>query len=293
MVTQADLERLAPLSQAAANAGYKRQQMNQEAAMKAAESEQKRATLEGLLRANPKSAVSVGDLSVNPEGENNLMALLNLQERQDARNDRDLVTLGNRVEKEGIPNTMSALANLEGGTAAPDKGGIITNPKYEVKSAGPYANTIRSLPGGQLALNLGEKAGLMPEGAEKESTLIQRLINADIRNLSGTAVTAYEQGRQNVEKGMTAGGNPEMIKLGIKQMQDAIDSSAANIEASTRPEVLQTYRKQTGKVRLSEFLGKQPQGPAKTPVRKQYSASRNQTRITYSDGSQEILDGKQ
>jgi len=101
---------------------------------------------------------------------------------------------------------------------------------------------------------------MMPKGAAEESTLIARLVNADIKNLSGSAVSAHEMGRQNVEKGMSAGGDPNLIKLGIKQMQDALSEGAKNIESSTRPEVLGTFKKQGGKTRLEEFLGK-PSAP--------------------------------
>lgn len=237
--------------------------MNQEAALKATAEETKRNTtkqdLEGYLNKYPKTAVKVGDYSVNPENEMNLLAI---SERRDRQDDRDLVKLGERISKANIPVTMSAFANLENTTNKDGQGGFLTNKSYKVKSTGPVANTIRSIPGGQMALNIGERMGLMPEGAGEETALVQRLMNQDIRNMSGTAVTAYEQGRQNVEKGMTGAGDPNLIKLGVKQMQDAISSEANTIESSTRESVVDTFRKQDGKINLQEYLGgKQPQTP--------------------------------
>lgn len=245
----------------------------------------------GLKDGEYSMTVNESGWAVNPENPHNgLMSLLNLRERQDARDDRDLTRLGDRIAKENLPQGMAGMANLEKGTASVDAkgkpvGGLLTNPEYQVKSAGPVANFLP-----QPIKNIGERMGLMPKGAGEEAALIQRLMNVDIRNLSGTAVTGYEQGRQNVEKGMAGGGDPNLIKVGIKQMQDALEESARNVEASTRPEVAAKYRQQGGAFRLDEFLGG-GQAPTQQP-KKEYSPSRNQTRITHPDGRVEILDGK-
>lgn len=209
----------------------------------------------GLKPGKYSVAASANSMGYNPESENPL-AMIGLMERKQARDDKDLVTYGNRIEKAGIPQAQSAFANLEQGTAKDGNGGILSNPKYEPKFTGPVANTVRSLPGGQLALNIGEKLGLMPKGSQDEQALVQRLLNIDTRNFSGSAVSAHEQGRQNIEKGMSAGGDPNLIKMGIKQMQDAVSSETNNINASTRPEVRNVYKQQGGKVSLEEFLGK-------------------------------------
>jgi hypothetical protein len=211
------------------------------------------------------SSMSAGGVSINtPDPVSQQLQMLlrqqSMDERKDARDDRDLVKLGERVDKSGIPSQMAALANLEQRTATDKAGGMLTNPDYEVKSAGPVAN---ALP--QFAKNIGESVGLMPKGAAEEAQLIQRLVNADLKALSGTAVSHHEMGRQNVEKGMSIGGDPNLIKLGIKQMQDAITEGSKNIESSTRPEVLQTFKKQGGKTRLEEFLGKPVSAPAEQP----------------------------
>lgn len=264
---------------------YKQEQIAQqgdiEAAAKEAAIGQKIRTEEGLLPVEKQkvqqnidlvnqtrqglpagSSMSAGGVSINtPDPVNQQLNMLLRQqamsERQDARSDRDLVKLGERVDKSGIPNQMAAMANLEQRTATDKAGGMLTNPDYEVKSAGPIAN---ALP--QFAKNIGESVGLMPKGAAEESQLIQRLVNADLKNLSGTAVSTHEMGRQNVEKGLSIGGDPNLIKLGIKQMRDAIEAGSQNIESSTRPEVLQTFKKQGGKTTLEEFLGKPSQPSA-------------------------------
>ena len=154
--------------------------------------------------------VSVGD-------KDPLTALLRAQTFNNAREDKTdakLTRFGDRVAKANLPQSMSALANLEAGTRSlgadgKPAGGLLSNPNYEVKSAGPVAN---ALP--QFVKNIGEKVGLMPEGASQESALVQRLMNMDIRNMSGTAVSTYEQGRQNVEKCLSIGGDPELDQQG-------------------------------------------------------------------------------
>lgn len=214
------------------------------------------ASRQGLKPGKYAITASENGMSVNPEHDDLFTKLMMLKDKEDSRNDKDLTTLGNRVEKEGIPATMSAIANLEKGTSDPTKGagGIVTNPDYDVKSAGPIAN---ALP--QWAKNMGESVGLMPQGSSNEAALMQRLMNFDIKNLSGTAVSNHEMGRQNVEKGLAVGGDSSLVKLGIKQMTDAINSSAQNIVSSSRPGVINTFRKQGGKLTLEDYLGKSPQ----------------------------------
>lgn len=213
------------------------------------------AKLQGLQPGKYSVNASDSGIAVNPESEG-LMAMLNLRERQDARDDRDLVTVGERADRAGIPGGLAAAGNLETMTAGPDgKGGMLQNPDYKVKSAGPIANFLP-----QSVKNLGESIGLMPKGSSQESALVQRLVNADIRSLSGTAVTTYEQGRQNVEKGMSGFGDPNLVKIGIKQMADALDSAGQNIESSSRPEIVDQFREQGGALRLRDYLQKKPAG---------------------------------
>lgn len=213
------------------------------------------AIIRRMQAGQPKgTSINVGANSMGINPPDQFMKNMALQEKMDARDDRDLVKLGERIDKAGLPNSMSAISNLESGTSdASGAGGILTNPNYEVKSAGPVANFLP-----QWAKNLGEKLTLMPEGSSQEAALIQRLLNADIKSLSGTAVTAYEMGRQNVEKGMSGMGDPELVKLGIKQMSDAANSTSNNIISSTRPAVVSKYKQQGGKMSLEEYLGKAP-----------------------------------
>jgi len=159
----------------------------------------------------PEVGVNVEGVSIQPRDQLRAMQLKEMQARQ---GDQALTKVGERVAKADLPTTFAAAANLEKGTAGPSGLGMIKDPNYEVKGAGPVANMVRSLPGGQGMLNIGERVGLMPKGASQETALAQRLMNMDIKNLSGTAVSAAEQGRQNIEKGLSAGGDPNLVKLG-------------------------------------------------------------------------------
>lgn len=263
------------------------------------ESARGEAERQGLTPGKYSISASEGGMNINPEATNPLISL-GLQDRIAARDDRDLTKVGERIAKADLPVALAAAANLERGTAAGGKGGILTNPDYEVKSAGPIANAVRGLPGGQGMLNIGERVGLMPKGSGEELALAQRMMNMDIKNLSGSAVSAAEQGRQNIEKGLTAGGDPNLVKLGMKQMKDAFEAEGRNIEASTRPEIMSKFRSQGGITSLKDLLGS-PQAPKqgisapapRTPAKKMYSPSRNQTKIVYSDGTEEVVDGQQ
>lgn len=250
----AESEKLGKLRELILGAEQKKAEMQQGAELKAQAVQSNRnaaedfASKSGLKPGKYSVTASESGYGVNPESE--LATNFAMAERMDARNDRDLVHLGERLDKSNIPSQMSALANLEQGTASEGKGGILKDADYAVKSAGPIANAMP-----QWAKNIGESVGLMPEGASKEATLIQRLVNADIKNLSGSAVSTYEMGRQNVEKGTSIGGDPNLVKIGIKQMQDALQSGVANIKSSSRPEVVDTFQRQGGKLSLEEYLG--------------------------------------
>lgn len=202
------------------------------------------------INLSPDGGVALSEAEANP------LASLLVQQRRERQNEQDLTKLGERVAKSNIPMTNAALENLETGTASKNRkgeevGGILTNPKYKVKSAGPIANYLP-----QWAKNVGESVGLMPKGSQEEAALIQRLFNVDIRNFSGTAVTAYEQGRQMIEKGMSAGGDPDLVRLGLRQMYDAATALGINLEASTRPEILEQFRAQGGRTSYTDQTGK-------------------------------------
>jgi hypothetical protein len=68
----------------------------------------------------------------------------------------------------------------------------------------------------------------------------------------------------------------QQIDSQVKSIQNKLDSTAKSLG----------YQK-AGKQVAGENVGQ------KTAVKKQYSASRNQTKVVYSDGTEEILDGKQ
>lgn len=186
----------------------------------------------------PKDGINIdanGGISVQPK-EPNPLGLLNLQDRQEARTDRQVREIADRTEKEGIPQMAPALQSAKA--------------KFQGKSVGPLMNMLpTSLQG--VAANVRSRAGEMLgkddwKGSGEEFQELQRLMNIDIRQFAGAAQTQMETAKQMIEKGIQAGGSADQVRRGMEMMQDALNSSARNIEAGSNPNSLQEYRARYG-----------------------------------------------
>lgn len=181
--------------------------------------------------------LKVGDASVGGAQEGmNLLGLLNLQERQQNAVDRKVREVADRTEKEGIPQMAPALHAAKA--------------KFQGKSVGPIMNMLPTSVQG-VAANLKSRAGEALgkddwKGAGEEFQELQRLMNIDIRQFAGAAQTQMETAKQMIEKGIQAGGSKEQVKRGMQMMQEALNSSAQNIQGGTNPAILQEYAKRYG-----------------------------------------------
>lgn len=210
-----------------------------------------------LRSANPESNVNVEGVSISAKDPlTNLLRKQALENAATEKQEAALTKFGDRLTKSENPNMVASLAALEGATKG-SSGGILTDPNYQVKS-GAKTNLLRSVPliGGMLASGI-EKLGLNPAGTEQEAQALQRLRNIDIKKLSGSAVSRSEEGRQNIEKGISS-GDEEAIKRGVAMMRQASDMESQNIKGSTRPEVLSQYKQRGGQFELSDLLGAMP-----------------------------------
>lgn len=105
---------------------------------------------------------------------------------------------------------------------------------------------------------------------------------------------AQEIGRY-LEGGKLAEGDIGRYKKMLPRLGDSAETVKSKID-SLRQKIA---AKQAAELKALKGAGyntagiEQAQGGGKTPVRKQYSPSRNKTKVTYSDGSEEIFDGKQ
>lgn len=191
--------------------------------------------------------------------------------------------------KTGIPSTLPLIQRLDELT------GIISkeNPDKS-KLPGVGTNMMRG--------TLGASAATMLSGAyggKETNQILQKLLNADIRNMSGQAVSRYEEGRNLVASGMGVGGSEQDVINGIRLMHEALRGAERDVRAAYPKEALDTYEARGGTAEMSPSKRraqvaqeKTKKAPAPTGETRQYSPSRNQTRVIGPDGKvKEVLDG--
>lgn len=190
--------------------------------------------------------------------------------RQKEDRERKVSDISKRYEKREIPTLSTALGGIEKNTqkvgkdGKPIAGGLLTNPDYQPKSTGPVASALPAW-----GVNIGESLGLLDEGAGSERQSLQRLINLDLRRMTGTAQTTAESGRQMIEKGLSVGGDPSQIKQGMKMMMDAIRADEQNIAAGYDPAVVEEYHKRGGTGVddiIDQLRSEIPKTPAEDPA---------------------------
>lgn len=226
--------------------------------------------------------------------------------------------------KTGIPTALPIFEKLDKLT------GIVSGEKPNLsKLPGVTTNTLRSLP---LIGNAAGSIAAKRYGGGEEYQLLQKLLNADIRNLSGQAVTKYEEGRTLVASGMGPGANEKDVVRGVRLMYDALKGADQDVRAAYPVEVVEVYESRGGNKRLGssapnssmnpsekraqdaaakklgiskdklDAINAIPNPPGQSSQRttgggakvakKLYSPSRNQTKIVYEDGREEVVNGK-
>lgn len=153
--------------------------------------------------------------------------------------------LNNRVQafrddyaKTGIPTMMPKFKKLDQLT------GVLSSDKPKLdKFPGYGTNALRSLPViGNSAAAIAAKS----YGGEEQNQILQSLLNADIRQLSGQAVTKYEEGRTLVTAGMGAGGNERDVVRGVRLMYEAMQGADRDARAGYTPDVVAEYERRGG-----------------------------------------------
>lgn len=198
--------------------------------------------------------------SYNPENED-LMRLLGLKSAIADREERATERFSQRAAKEDIPGRSADFLSLEQATKG-DKGGIVTDPNYQPKSAG-WNQMLPDVVRGPV-VSAAEKMGFMEKGSAAEMQALQRLMNTEIKSNSGTAVSAHEQGRNDIANGMKS-NNPEMVRRGIQQMKRALEMDTQNLEGSVPSNIKERYRTQGGEYDINRMLGAQPTAAPTTP----------------------------
>lgn len=200
----------------------------------------------------PGATVNIGAKSASINPEDPLAKLFKMKAMETADEEklaRKTEALGKMVEKSGTANLTPALnavyKSWQGG-----------------KSVSPGMNMIPTAGLQSAAANFfkGPEAGA-------EFQALQNLTNMQIKEMSGTAVNKMEEGRQLVSRGMSAGGNPELVKKGVALIQEANDEHLRNIQGSFPEKVRQAYASNRGIKDFSEM------GPDKEAMAKFYAGS--------------------
>jgi hypothetical protein len=113
---------------------------------------------------------------------------------------------------------------------------------------------------------------------------VERLIAPIRKDLFGATLTGNEQASFNTMLGTGKGMSMAAFKRSLDKLIEAKDEQLEGIR-SYDEDAYEIYLERKGK--------NTPSVPAaKTVTRKQYSQKANKTKITYSDGTEEIVDGK-
>lgn len=135
---------------------------------------------------------------------------------------------------------------------------------------------------------------LLSSEAVRNRTNLQQMANALLKSRSGAAVSDQEYRRFLLE--LQAGKFPteRSIKAHLGKMGQDARTIIGQLEAGLPQEALQEYKSHPGAVTATDVNDPEALSPkpTKSIMKKEYSPSRNKTRITYSDGTQEILDGR-
>lgn len=254
------------MQDASANA---RQQMKAEADAKAAQAQQAQA--EDRLKRFLAGAYGKGtsNRSFNPEtgaigtAEDSQMKLMNyllgaqrLKEIEEERQRRGLESMGRRVEKEQIPSAAQSIAEVN--AALPPEG-------EPLKSYGPILNAVPNW-----GVSVGEAIGALPKGARQERQAMEAAKGLVRHPLYGATLTEQEKQAFESAYGAPIGGSEADIRAAVRRMTEIPKSALKNIESSTSPSIVKTFREQGGLSSDSVGVNQDPEIRRLQELRKKY-----------------------
>lgn len=193
--------------------------------------------------------------SLTPQDE--LAALLKGQAASGLAEDRarrGVERYGAKRQQADIPARTADFAAVEAVTKSDTGGGILTNPNYEPKSAGTIINAVPNFLMGP-AVAIGEKAGLLEKGAAAERRALQKIMNMDIKRISGASVTAFEEARNKIAQGQSMGGDPSLVRDGMVEALNVLKAEERNIDASFASDIKERYRAEGGDHGVDAVIG--------------------------------------
>ena len=216
------------------------------------------------------NGASVQQTDVDPLA--NWLRVKQVEDRATEKDDKAVERLSQRISKENIPGRSADFVSAEANTKG-EHGGIVTDPDYVPKTSG-FNQMLPDFVRGPV-VSAAEKMGFMEKGSSAEMQVIQRLVNTEIKSNSGTAVSAHEQGRNDIANGMKS-NNPEMVRRGVRMMKKALEMDTQNVEGSAPGHIKDQYRTQGGEYDVNKMLGgaepTTPVGPGGKPTFEQWKA---------------------
>ena len=115
----------------------------------------------------------------------------------------------------------------------------------------------------------------------------EELIQGNLRDTLGAQFTEKE-GREFLRRTFDTRLSPDKVIKSIQDFKSKIQNRSNDIDNA-----MKEFESKGSISELPFTQQKRSEQPRKSIVKKQYSASRNQTKVIYSDGTEEVLDGKQ
>jgi hypothetical protein len=182
-----------------------------------------------------------------------------------------------------VAKLADAVTELETSTNTDGKGGVLSNPNAELKSRGTFGRVLSAIP------VVGDKLNSMvyPD----ETAKIQAVLNKVVAEEAGLSQTAQEYEKQKIAAAQAPGADAETVREGLRTIARLTNTRAGRSQAILRPEERQEAfdRGFYNPDPLKKMLGAEQ----KTVQKKLYSRSANKTKLIYSDGTEEVVDGQQ
>lgn len=163
-----------------------------------------------------------------------LLGIQRLQEAKDARMDRQVQGISDRMQKSAIPETLSKLDALAGSMKEGDG---------KLKSVGGLKNLVPDWGAG-----IAEFLGVMPKGSSQERQNLAAIENAVGHSQFGSAQTASEVARLRAQLGRNIGSSEEDMRKAIDGLRGTMASQGENVIHGANPAAVEKFKQQGGRV---------------------------------------------
>jgi hypothetical protein len=200
----------------------------------------------------------------------------------DRKNELDKERLKKAMDDKNIPQNVFAAATF--GTRLEDAnkqmGNLMGEGKYDPTSV---TNSV---------IGTVSPEFLKPQDMKLMEQAQRNFINAVLRRESGSAISASEFDSGNKQYFPQPGDGPDVLAEKARNRNVAIAGLKAE-GAKALPKLNSQLAGQGAPMQNNSGGANKANATSKVPVKKEFNSGLNKTRITYSDGSQEMIDGRQ